>query len=532
MQTMKTLCDLFYEQIEAAPGRVGVHHRGKDSTYEQIAAQADSLAGWLRQEGLEPGDRVAVLLANSAEYVACYLGILRAGGVVVALNPDTTARELARTLGDASPVAVIVGPKAATPLAEAAAQLKGAAGLNHIRLLLHSDETSQPSFPPQWQVAALNEVFQHTGSPPRERPGLDDLAQLIYTSGTTGRPKGVTLSHRNIAANCDSILHYLRLTADDSVFVILPFFYSYGNSLLFTHLAVGGRLILASDFVFWNRALDLMEVQRATGFSGVPSSYAMLLHKSNFRRRTFRDLRYLTCAGGALAPTTVRQLREIVPDLRLFLMYGQTEGTARLSTLMPGELDSKLGSIGRGIPGVTVQVLDKARQSVPPGVVGEIVARGDNVMTGYWNDPQETARVLRSEGLWTGDLARVDDEGYIYIVGRKNDIIKSGAYRISPKEIEEVILELENVGEVAVVGLPDEIWGEVPVAFVVRSSNGNAPSAHEILDYCRRQLPRYKLIHQVRFVDYLPKTSSGKIRRHQLRNSSPAAAEHLAAEIT
>ena len=517
--TMKTLCDLFREQAESGPGRIAVHHQGEDTTYEQIASRADGLAAWLQRQGLQRGDRVAMLLENSAEYVACYLGILRAGGVVVALNTDTTARDLSHTLGDALPVAVIVGRKAVRPLSEWASQFAETEGANIVRLLICVGDSPTTPFSTDWHVAALSDVFENTSTTRREPPGLDDLAQLIYTSGTSGRPKGVMLSHRNIAANCNSIISYLGLTSDDSVFVILPFFYSYGNSLLFTHLAVGGRLVIASNFVFWNRVMDLMEEQRATGLAGVPSSYAMLLHKSNFRKRAFPDLRYMTCAGGGLTPAVVEQLRNTKPHVRLFPMYGQTEATARLSTLMPEELDTKPGSIGRGIPGVTLQVLDQAGQPVQPGETGEIVAQGDNVMVGYWNDPHQTENVLRPEGLWTGDLARVDEDGYIYIEGRRSDVIKSGAYRINPKEIEEVILELAGVAEVAVVGLPDELWGESPTAYVVPSPTGDTPSQRDILDHCRRHLPRYKVIHDTRFVDSLPKTSSGKVKRTELRNA-------------
>lgn len=527
MQVMKTLCDSFYEQADVVPGRVAVHHKGQDVTYERLARQADSIAAWLEREGLQRGDRVVLLVGNSAEYVACYLGILRAGGVVVALNPDTTARELSRTLADASPVGVVTGDRAAAPFAEWARVVSGTNGRDGIRFAIHADTRPPDGFPADWHRVTLADVLRRAGSPSCGRPVADDLAQLIYTSGTAGEPKGVMLSHRNISANCRSIVDYLALTADDSVFVILPFFYSYGNSLLFTHLAAGGRLIIASDFVFWNRALDLMVAERATGFSGVPSSYAMLLHRSDFRKRAFPDLRYMTCAGGGLAPAVADQLRESVPHVRLFPMYGQTEATARLSTLMPDELDAKRGSIGRGIPGVTLRVLNEAGEPVSPGEVGEIVARGQNVMVGYWNDPEETGRVLRDGCLWTGDLARVDDEGYIYFVSRKSDIIKTGAYRINPKEIEDVILELDGVAEVAVAGLPDAIWGETPVAFVVPSRSAAAPTEREILEHCRRNLPRYKQLHAVQFVESVPRTSSGKIKRTELREacvSPPATA--------
>lgn len=522
MDKPRILWELFRQRAEAEPDRVAVHHRGEDVTYGQLAFRAARLGGRLREEGLKRGDRVVLLSTNSADYVACYLGILAAGGVVVALNPDTTARELTRTLNDSTPMAVITNRKASRPLAEAAA---GAADgfVGGIRLVIEMDAPgATPALP--WRTVSLWEIFRQDASAPSPPPpALDDVAQVIYTSGTTGHPKGVTLSHGNLAANCRSILDYLQLGADDSVFVILPFFYSYGNSLLITHLAVGARLVLASDFVFWNRALDLMESQRATGFAGVPSSYAMLLHKSDFGKRSFSHLRYLTCAGGGLAPAVAEQLRRIVPGARLFLMYGQTEATARLSTLLPEEFDAKPGSIGRGIPGVELEVLDESGRPVRVGAVGEIVATGANVMLGYWNDPEATARVLRPEGLWTGDLARVDDDGYLFIVGRKNDIIKSGAYRINPKEIEDVILEVRGVAETAVVGIPDEIMGESPVAFVVRSSTDDATDADKIHNHCRRHLPRYKLAREIRFVESLPKTSTGKVKRAELRDAWSAA---------
>ncbi len=508
---MKTLYAQFLDRVAEAPDRVAVHHRGSNVTYGELAGRAEAVASWLHARGLQQGDRVAVLIPNSAGFIAAYLGIQAAGGIVVALNPDTTPHELTNTLGDCAPFGLITGAAAESALVQAAEKLPS------VQVLVRAADGAAPDYPKQWHVPDWKEAEGYSANDLPRFPQLGDIAQIIYTSGTTGKPKGVTLSHGNVAANCGSIVEYLNLTSEDSVLVSLPFFYSYGNSLLFTHLAVGGRLVLANDTVFWNRVLDLMQREQTTGFSGVPSTYAMLLHKSDFRAREFPHLRYLTCAGGGLAPAVVERLQEIVPDVQLFLMYGQTEATARLSTLMPHEVETKLGSIGRGIPGVQLSVLDEANAPVEPGEVGEIVACGDNLMQGYWNDSEGTARVIRAEGLRTGDLARVDEDGYIFIVGRKSDIIKSGAYRINPKELEEVILKLPGVAEVAVVGLPDEIQDEAIVAFVVKSPNEMEIAVEDIVEHCRRHLPRYKMIREVRFVDNLPKTPSGKIRRNALR---------------
>ncbi len=503
--------------------RIALHHLGRDWTYAELDRWSAQVAVWLRDRGLRPGERVAMALPNSAEYVACYLGALRAGGVVVALNPDTTARELGDTLAHCEASAAVVAPQCEGPFQEALPRLETV----RIVLSTRADGTK----PPLSGVQCLN--LGEIGTWPNEavqphQAAPSDVAQIIYTSGTSGRPKGVTLTQRNLAANCDSIIEYLGLSKHDSVFVILPFFYSYGNSLLITHLAVGGKLVLTSDFVFWNRALDLMEQQRTTGFAGVPSSYAMLLHKSNFAQRAWHDLRYVTCAGGGLAPAVVERLRVAAPKAQIYLMYGQTEATARLSSLMPDEIDRRPGSIGKGIPGVTLEVLDDDGRPVAPSQTGEIVALGENIMLGYWNDHEETRRVIRADGLHTGDLARVDDDGYVYIVGRKSDMIKSGAYRINPAQIEEIILEMEGVAEVAVVGLPDEILGEVPIALVVPTAQATGLAAEQILRYANEGLPRHKAIRSVRLVAALEKTASGKIKRSEMRRIAREAMEQAA----
>jgi amino acid adenylation domain-containing protein len=519
---MVTLLDQFDVHVRTRPGAMAVHDRGVNYSYGELAECSQRLAGWLQSVGVQPGDRIAMVLPNSIEYVVCYLAVLRVGAVIVALNPQTTPEELSYTLRDADPVVAVVHSRAIGMLAEAVNTDPPAS----LRCVIDLSETPQASsiggsLMVVSLAAALSGAFRHTGA-----TACQELMQIIYTSGTTGRPKGVMLSHRNVLANCASIVRYLHLSSSDSVLVVLPFFYSYGNSLLFTHLAVGGRLILNADFIFWNAVLDALEQHEVSGFSGVPATYALLLHKSNIHERQFPALRYMTCAGGALSPAHVAELRQAIPNAQLFPMYGQTEATARLSTLLPEDLDRKPGSIGRGIDGVTLRVLNERGERVRPGEIGEIVASGDNVMVGYWRDESATARVLRPEGLRTGDLARIDDDGYITVVGRNNDLIKSGAYRINPQEIEDVLAELAGVAEAAVVGMPDDIWGERPVAFLVPSAVAGDNLEQTAWDHCRERLPRYKQPREVRLVDRLPRTSSGKVKRTALRSlpTSHAAA--------
>ena len=500
---------LLLDGASSVPDGTVLHHQGRDWSYAEVAGRAAAVASWLRDSGVAPGTRVVVLLPNGPEYPIVYFGVLLAGCCVVGLNPGADVREIDFVLRHSGAAALCV-------YAERAEELRTVVrGQVAIRGVLQVARTGAVA-PVDRGWTAL-EALPSLGDPePARAPGeIDDLAQIIYTSGTTGRPKGVMLSHRNLAANTRSIVTYLQLGRQDSVLVILPFYYSYGNSLMLTHVAVGGRLVVASDFVFWNQALDLAERQQVTGFSGVPSSFAMLLYRSDLAKRGFPALRYMTCAGGPLPSANIARLRQLLPRVQLFIMYGQTEAAARLTSLLPDELDARIGSSGRAIPGVDITVRDGDGAVVPSGEVGELVARGENVMVGYWKDPEASAEVLRPEGLRTRDLARVDADGYVWIVGRQDDVIKSGAYRISPQEIEEALAELPGIAHVAVVGAPDEFLGEVPVAFVVRDGTGLTEEG--VLRAAQLRLPRYKSVRRVYLVDDLPRTTSGKVKRAELR---------------
>ena len=506
-----TLTQVFDESAGRHAGRMAVVSQGFGHTYESLARRARDVACRLVDEGVKPGDRVILLLRNSPEYLVAYFATLGVGAVVVPLNPNSTVHELRPLLMHCEPRMVLCREEVQSSLRTLVSALPFRCQLLvEGELRLGSAHASGPSCPQgSTSPERAPKAFPLTRAP--EAPAL-----ILYTSGTTGKPKGVTLTHRSLLANTTGIVEYLQLTREDRLGVILPFFYSYGNSLLLTHVYAGGTLVLADNFLYPNQVVELMVRERVTGFSGVPSSFAMLLRRSVFPSTRFPDLRYVTCAGGALSRPQIEELRSCLRSVAIFVMYGQTEASARLSYLPPGDLDRKLGSIGRGMPGVELSVCRPDGTKVAPGEIGEIVARGSCLMTGYWRDPEETLRALKGGWLWTGDMATVDEEGFIFIQGRASDMIKSSSYRINPEEIEEVINSYAGIVESAVVGMADEMLGESITAFAVCAKDQPA-SESGLLQHLREFLPVHKLPRRIVFCEPLPRTESGKIRRQALR---------------
>jgi long-chain acyl-CoA synthetase len=301
--------------------------------------------------------------------------------------------------------------------------------------------------------------------------------------------------------------------------VVLPFHYCFGLSLLHTHLMVGGSAVLNNEFKLFPEVV-LMEMQRkeCTGLAGVPSTYQILLRRSRFRELLFPRLRWFQQAGGKLPSPCIQEILISFPEVKYFLMYGQTEGTARLSYLPPERLADKLGSIGQGLPSTQLEVVKADGIPVTPGSdeTGEIIAAGDNITLGYWNDPVETSKYFRNGRLHTGDIARVDPDGFIFIVEREREMIKSGGNRVSAKEIEDVIAELPEVVEVAVVGASHELLGEAIEAFVVPTRDA-CITPHEVEAHCRRRLPAFKVPQEVIFLRSMIHNSAGKILKQELK---------------
>ena len=511
---MTTVHAMLEATTAGAPEATALSHGGRHLAYAELDARAGRVAGLLADRGVRRGDRVALLAENGFAYAAGFFGILKAGACCVALNHANKPATHGLLLRDSGAVALLAQ-------AGQARVLPGSVGdCPDLRFVAMLDEGGPDLALDGPELLPAAAIAARAPAPPADGIGGDDLAAILYTSGSTGRPRGVTLTHGNLVANTEQILAYLHLGADDSVCCVLPFHYSFGNSLLLTHVKVGGRVVIDNRFAFPQKVLETLAAERCSGFSGVPSHYAILCARTDFLKRPHPDLRYVTQAGGAMAPELARRLREgLPPRVDVYVMYGQTEASARLSYLPPERLVEKLGSIGVAIPGVTLTVTGEDGRECAVGEVGEIVARGDNIMRGYWNDVEATAGVLDAAGLHTGDLAYRDDDGFIFIVDRAKNIIKAGANRVSSKEIEETILELPDVVEACVIGVPDDLLGEAIEAWIVRRDDG-APGEREILRHCDGRLAAFKIPRALHFVASLPKNSFGKVLKEELRRSS------------
>lgn len=504
-----TLCDLFAESAKRYPQRTAVIQGDTRFTYATLAGWQSHISHYLRQAGLQKGQRVAVLLQNSAEYIAVYYAVLAAGGVVVALNTAAKAKELCHWIQHCEASWLFVESAHAEWSA-----LQSLLPVS-VKVVQHGDSDTGDADTHVTQLSSLITGDKHDALTDCVVDG-HDLAAIIYTSGTTGQPKGVTLSHANLYANTCSILDYLHLQHEDCVLNVLPFTYAYGNSVMHTVLATGASMVIENSMMYPRQVLQKIAQHRVTVFPGVPSTFALLLNRTSLHEYDLSSLRCVTQAGGAMPTSNIDRWRQLVPHAAFIVMYGQTEASARLTWLPEHALQEKQGSVGIPVAGVSLDIRDEQGVSLPDGEVGEIWAQGGNVMQGYWDDAALTATVLQDGWLKTGDLACRDQDGYYTIVGRSSQMIKSGAHRISPQEIEERITELDCIAEAAAIGVDDAMLGQI-IKLVIVAKAGCEADKKTVLAYCRQHLALYKLPKIVEFVDALPKTASGKVHRFKLQ---------------
>lgn len=506
------LPDLLTQAVERHGSRIALTHENNHLSYNRLAAWAVELSRQLKALALSPGGRVGLFLENSPEYLAAFWAVIQAEFVVVPLDTSATPETLAYMITDCNVEAVFISPRFRRKFPDIIKRSKS------LKAIICSSPTGLEQDTVQSVLmASMPSTADAQYSEPRAvSENADSLAAIFYTSGSTGQSKGVMLSHENLVTNTIATMEYLDLTENDSVMVVLPFHYIYGNSLLLTHVAAGARLVVDNRFMYPEVILDTMQAEKVTGFSGVPSNFTIMLGNSTLTQREFPHLRYFTQAGGGMAPETIRSLINAFPDKQLFVMYGQTEAAPRVTWLPPDQLENKLGSIGIPLNGVQVDILDPDGNLAPSGQTGELVVRGPNVMLGYWNQTEEQEQVLKDGALFTGDLGYKDDDGFLWIVGRSKEIIKSGGNRVSAKEIEDVLLSAEAVLEAAVVGMPDDLLGEAITA-VVAAKPDTTLTEKELKKHCQAHLPLHKLPQRFVFMKSLPKQETGKVNKLLLK---------------
>ena len=491
---MRTLLDSFNSVVEKYPEKVAVKTKDKALSYRRLNSDIVKVGNWLRNYGLNHGDRVGIHIQNSIEYVVLYYACWAVNLVPVALNTFASKKEIELWVENSDCKLLF---------SEKFSEL--------------GDKNSVDVFLVGQDRASLNNLKakEETSNISKRIPDLNDIATIIYTSGTTGNPKGITLTHKNLATNIYAVINSLSISNNDVFLCVLPFFYSFGNSILHTHLISGSTLVLLNSVMYPSDILKSIEANRCTGFAGVPSLYISLLKKTKFNQFDLTSLRYMTQAGGPLTRAFITEINNRLPHIDFVVMYGQTEASARISYLPPEFLNKKKGSVGIGVEGVNIAVVNTEGFECEPMEHGEICISGDNIMIGYWNNSEATSRVLKNGKLHTGDIGYMDDDGFLYIVGRQSEILKISEHRVSPYEIEEVLLQLKEVEECAVIGCEHEQMGQIAKAFIVLNQQGI--SVLQIKRFCKQSLASYKIPKEIEFVKSLPKTSSGKIKRSLLQ---------------
>jgi amino acid adenylation domain-containing protein len=506
--------DFLHDSAVRFPDKIALICRDQRLTYAQVEARANQLAHALIARGVQRGDRVAIYLPNSVETAIAIFAILKAAGTFVVLNPTTKRDKLIYVLNNCRATALFTSARNV----RLAAQVSEAVPSLRSTVLIGKETASAPAGGEAAYV--FDDLLAAYPTTRPSCPTIDqDLACLIYTSGSTGEPKGVMSGHNNVVFASGSIIQYLENTPDDIVINVLPLSFDYGLYQLLMVFRFGGTLVLEKSFAYPAAVLNRMEAERVTGFPGVPTIFAILL-QMDLNPYDLSSLRYLTNTAAALPPSHIMALREKFAWATLYSMYGLTE-CKRTLYLPPDQLDVRPGSVGIAIPGTEVWIENEEGHRVGPGTVGELVIRGSHVMRGYWESSEATAERYRpgptpgERILYCGDLFKMDEEGYLYFVARKDDIIKSRGEKVAPKEVENVLYGIKSVVEAAVIGVPDPILGQAIKAFVVLD---NAEvTEKEIFRHCRANLEDFMVPQYIELCAELPKTASGKIKKTDLR---------------
>jgi len=509
---LRLLQEILSQNAAERPNKTALICEKNRLTYAEIEEKSNRLANAFAQNGIQPGDRILLYLMNGPELVIGIFAALKANAVFVVVDYANTFETLKNISLDCDAVALLT----TEAQSEAAFHLLKESPL---RLAIVSDSQSSQ------QDTGLLSYHALLANYPDRLPVstcIDaDLAYLIYTSGSTGKSKGVLVTHRCILSTVRSAAEYFELSEADVHTSPLPLSFSPGINQLFQTFYVGGTLVLEKSFAFPTLTLRHMESEQATSFAAVPTILSLLL-KTDLNRYNLSQLRFISSIGSALAPSLAQQVRERLPNVAIYSTYGMAEASYSLG-LEPVQIELRPTSVGKPFPGNQAWIVDETGKRLGPNEIGELVLRGGHVRSGYWNLPQETGRRFRPGPVqgetvcYTGDMFRMDSEGYFYFVARSDEIIKSGAKKVAPREIENVLYSLDGVLDAAAIGIPDPLMGQVIKAFVTPTPQARFTlTATEILKACQAHLEAYKVPSQVEIRESLPKTPSGKIIKAEL----------------
>jgi len=506
MGQLRSLRELLFDNPKIAPERKAILFEGRWRTFAELQARTGAVGAALRQAGIGRGDRVAVLLQNRPEFFETYFAITGIGAIFVPLNWRLHPAEHAALLADAEPK-LLIAARAYEPNFE---RLRQAVPTLE-RFVVVDDAGSAADSYEAW-------IAPTHGMPLPETAGLDGDtdAAILYTSGTTSRPKGVVLTHGNYLADFGHLACVVKPGQDGVNLQISPLYHA-ACAHSFFHLASGAATVLIEKFEP-GEALRMIEQERVTYFFAAPTALYQMMDHPDFARRDHSSLKTISYGAASISMARLREAAQAFGPI-LIHAYGMTETTSHASILLAPDHAGALGSIGKGLGQCEMRVVDPLGKDCPVGEIGEILVRGPNIMKkGYWRRPDATAEAFRDGWLSTGDLARTDEHGFVYVVDRKKDMVISGGVNIYPREIEEVIAAHPAIAEVAVHGMPDPHWGEALAAAVVLRE-GKSASVQEIIDFCRNRIGGYKVPKHIKIVNALPKTASGKIMKTELRAS-------------
>jgi len=511
------------ESAARSPDAIAVVGDGQRITYRDIDRRSNALAHALAARRVERGDRVVIFGDNTIDTVVAFWAVLKASAVASIVHPQTKPARLGYLLRDCRARALIADHRLEPAFAEPARSSP------HLATVMITGTAADPRVAAACErlaalprLAALDDALAdapHDAAPPRRCIDVD-LATIIYTSGSTGEPSGVMMSHRNMVAATASIASYLGIARDEVILCVLPLAFDYGLYQMILACSAGARVVLERSFAFPAEVMRTVAEERVTGFPGVPTMFATLLGMGSLASYDLSAIRFLTSTAAALPVKHIEQLRRQFPAAKIFSMYGLTE-CKRCTYLPPEDLARKPDSVGIAIPNTELWLVDDHGHRLGPDQVGELVIRGATVMQGYWDKPEATERKLRpgplpgERVLYTGDLCRLDGDGYLYFVGRTDEVIKSRGEKVPPKEVESTLLAISGVREAAVIGVPDDLLGSAIKAFVV-------PEPGVVLDVsvlqreCRARLESFKVPHHIELRAALPRSSNGKVEKSEL----------------